>query len=131
MTCIISPLFKDKDGYPRIKFGGRKMSAQRLIWYMMYGAIPAGQMICHTCDNPSCVNPDHLYLGTHADNMKDKVDRKRVAGSRHPRSKLTDHDVASIKTRFNEAGLTQQQLADEFGVSQSTISMIVNDKRRN
>ena len=80
--CIISPLKKDKDGYPRMKHGGRNQPASRILWRILHGEIPEGMLVCHHCDNPSCVNPDHLYLGSFEDNMRDKDERDRNPSGR-------------------------------------------------
>lgn len=62
---------KAKKGYGRLKIEGKRVYAHRAMWEEKVGAIPAGQLVCHTCDNPSCVRPDHLFLGTQFDNMGD------------------------------------------------------------
>lgn len=128
-NCIESPLRKDKDGYPRIKHDKRVMSAARLLYYIMYGDIPVGKMLLHTCDNPSCVNPDHLYLGDNVQNMKDKVSRGRVAGDNHPRAKVTEEQITEMVSMFNNEALTQAAIGKVFGICQSQVSAILNGKR--
>lgn len=128
--CIISPCRKDQDGYPRAKWHGKVWPVARIIWTLMFGDIPNGMIICHHCDNPGCVNPTHLYLGSFEDNMRDKVLRHRVAGDNHPRTKVPDDMIPIIRVMYNEAGYTQQDLANKFGVSQGIISTIINGKRR-
>lgn len=69
---------KDQDGYPVFTVGGRPYRGHRWIWEELRGPIPAGMLICHRCDNPPCVNPDHLFLGTNSDNMLDAVGKGRL-----------------------------------------------------
>jgi hypothetical protein len=66
-----------KHGYGQVNWNGRKFIAHRAAYILTYGAIPDGLFVCHTCDVPACVRPDHLFLGTHADNMQDKVAKGR------------------------------------------------------
>lgn len=126
--CVVSPLAKDKDGYPRLKHQGKVTIASRLLWKIMYGDIPEGKLVCHSCDNPSCVNPDHLYLGDFADNMQDKVARGRVAGSNHPRSKVTEVQIAEMRL-LSEQGYTQSYIGSMYGICQSQVSAIMRGKR--
>lgn len=87
--------------------------------------------VCHTCDNPPCVNPAHLWLGTLRDNQRDKTHKGRNAdnrGPRNPRAKLTESDVAEIRALRGE-GLTQQAIAGRYGVAQATISKILIGQR--
>ena len=72
--------FFDKDGYPRCRMNGENVSASRYVYSMIHGKIEDGMVIRHKCDNPKCINPLHLEIGTHADNMKDRDERGRGAG---------------------------------------------------
>jgi len=63
---------KDKDGYGRFRYGKQKARANKVAWEITNGSIPTGRLICHTCNNPKCVNPNHLYLGTHKSNVDDR-----------------------------------------------------------
>lgn len=105
------------DSYGR--FNGEP--AHRFAYRLFHGQIADGLVIRHKCDNRRCVNPHHLETGTHADNMADAVERKRMAsGARHPKTKLTAEQVAEIR-ESSERGI---ELARRFGVSESTISYI-------
>ena len=75
--CIIFQGFKDSAGYGHTTHGGKKLSAHRKAWLIANGDIPPGMVVCHKCDNPSCINPDHLFIGTHADNARDRDSKGR------------------------------------------------------
>ena len=102
--------------------------AHRVVYEQVYGPIPEGQLVLHKCDNPPCVRPDHLFLGTQADNMRDMT----VKGRRAPtpknvygRRKLNQEEVGAIRTLYRTRSATQRELADAFGISQSQVSNIV------
>lgn len=102
--------------------------AHRVSWMLANGPIPAGMVVCHRCDNPPCVNPDHLFLGTQIDNMRDRSKKGRGnhrKGSRHGRAKLTEQDVRVIRSRYATGDWKQSDLAAEYGVSQPLIGHIV------
>lgn len=99
--------------------GDQPLYAHRVSHRMFNGRIPAGLHVLHTCDCKSCVNPEHLYAGTHADNMRDAVDRGRHVGR-----KLTASKARAIVAR-SDAGCTNNDLAVEFGVSVHSIARIL------
>ena len=108
----------------------KTFSAHRFAWAIANKCdIPEGKMICHHCDNPSCVNPKHLYMGTGFDNNSDTVERgraKRKTGGRCSWAKLTEEDVKEIRLSTE----TQVVLAKRFGVSQSHISRLRTGNRK-
>lgn len=113
-------------GYGQMRFGGARKSTHRISWEMHYGEIPKGIFVCHKCDNRLCVNPDHLFLGTHQANMDDMYSKGRenqARGESSYLSKLTESDVLSIYERANRRE-SQSALAKEFGVSPSNIYYI-------
>ena len=119
-------------GYGRFGLGGKNRHAHRVAWELTYGPIPAGLWVLHHCDNPACVHPDHLFLGTHADNMADMSSKRRQA-KQHPNlrgelngaTKLTRSDVVTIREVL-AAGGRSSELARRFGVSRRAISLIAS-----
>jgi hypothetical protein len=127
----------NKGGYGRMRIGLRKILAHRFAYQITNGEVPDGLLVCHQCDNPSCCNPSHLFLGTNQDNVDDRDRKGRMArGERngtytHPESrvrKLSDAQVSSIRRRYADGAATQRELAIEFGVSHAQIGNIVNNK---
>jgi len=76
-NCIVWEGYKNKKGYGQVWFNNRQQKAHRVAWIKAYGDIPNNLYVCHHCDNPSCVNVDHLFLGTQTDNMRDCVQKGR------------------------------------------------------
>ena len=130
--CWEWPAGRDWRGYGRTRDPRTKKSwrAHRMVWEMVNGPIPEGLEVLHLCDNPPCVNPAHLMVGTHAENMRQAAERDRMQDWRtHPRAKLTDDQVTEIRMR-HISGETQAALAAEFGVHGSYISRLVRSRRR-
>ncbi len=101
--------------------------AHRYAWERINGPIPEGLDILHSCDNPGCINPDHLTPGTHAQNMADSVSRDRHArGERNGHAKLSDKEILEIRTLYAEGKLFQKEIAAKFGIDQGHVSHIVN-----
>lgn len=95
---------------------------------LLQGEDIEGSLVCHRCDNPWCVNPDHLYVGTCSDNLKDMYERGQrdtPQGEEHPNAYLSEEDVREIQRRYADGGVTQGDLASEYGVHQTTVSRIV------
>lgn len=129
--CWVWQGIRDRDGYGVFKSrrnGVRwGMRAHRLAYSIYHGPINEGLCVCHTCDNPSCVNPDHLFLGTDEDNRLDKIakGRARGHGGNHPAAKLSDQAARDIRQRYARGGVSQRRLAMTFGVHQSVISKVI------
>ena len=107
-------------GYGYLSSGKReagRVLAHRVSWELNNGSIPDGKIVMHSCDNPPCVNPDHLRLGTQQENQQDMSDKGRAGGL-----KLTRAQIEEIKTADPVAGY-QYRLAEKFGVSQACISL--------
>jgi hypothetical protein len=119
-------------GYGIFRFEGRNYRATHISLWIYNRPVPQGLCALHKCDNPACVNPDHLYIGDKGQNIQDSYNRGRRPridvgdqnrGSRNGMSKLTETDVIKIKQRI-QAGETNKDIAAEFGVNSSTISEI-------
>ncbi len=111
-----------------IWFRGRLDMPHRMSYILHTGEIPDGIEVCHSCDNPVCINPDHLFLGTHDDNMKDAVSKLRIKwGENHGMAILSENSVREI-IRRGKRGQSSKGLAAEFGVSEVTIRRIKNGR---
>ena len=119
--CWVWTALLNKDGYGRFWMDGKDGYAHRAAWIIHNGHVPYGLCICHTCDNPACVNPKHLFAGTIEANQADKAAKGRgLSGERQPHSKLVEADVLAIRNDTR----SQQKIAEQYGVSQSQISNI-------
>lgn len=133
--CLEWQGYIGKGGYGNIRVLGRMYRAHRYAYEQIKGPIPAGVLVCHHCDNRKCVNVEHLFLGSHSDNMLDMHSKDRhpkytfSINGVHNRAKLTPSQVDEIRARYKEArrGLGRE-LALEYGVATSVISRIVNNK---
>jgi len=114
---------KDR-GYGILKSGGVKYKAYRFSYELYVGPIPPGLHLRHLCNNPSCVNPDNLKPGTHAENMKDIAVSGKKKGQRPSTTVLTEEKVREIKKLLKESQRTVGCIAKQFGVCPSTISHI-------
>ena len=116
-------------GYGVIGNHGRNILTHRLAYELTCGPIPEGMLVCHSCDNPACCNPAHLWLGTPADNMYDRHAKGNYAkGARHPNSKLTTEQVHEIRRLAAMHSITQTAIGEHFGIDQTTVSDIVRHK---
>lgn len=128
--------------YGTMSVGGKSVRAHRLSFEMHKGPIPDGLYVCHTCDVPTCVNPDHLFLGTHLENMQDMARKgrnlknnslaapgkvTRPKGERHSQAKVSQRDIEAIRAR-HAAGERQADLAKTFGLHRTQVCRIVNNK---
>lgn len=118
-------------GYGQIKLFGKQSNAHRIVYELANNKVlDTCTVVRHKCDNPLCVNPDHLCEGTQMDNRQDAVTRNRTAsGQRNGNARLSDSDVPRIFSLKSE-GKTQQQIADVFGVDRSTIGYILRKDTR-
>jgi len=121
---------RHKSGYGQFKYGGAMKQAHRVAWELINGPIPKGIWVLHHCDNPGCVNPAHLFLGTHQDNMADMDAKGRRwmgpmnRGERNGNANLREITVRTIRI----AAGTQREIAKRFNTSQSRVSEIRTGK---
>jgi hypothetical protein len=119
-------------GYGRFYWEGRQQIASRVMWQIINGHLEEGDCVCHKCDNPRCVNPSHLFVGTKGDNNRDKCAKgrdKSPYGMAHSRAKLTDDGVIEIRRAYKAGEETQVSLAAKYGVSRRAIRMILDGSR--
>lgn len=120
-------------GYGTITVDGKSLRAHRVSYELNIGPIPVGLHVLHTCDNPRCVRPDHLFTGNQGDNVRDMHAKGRHRGGNrpgegHPQAKLTDADVAAIRQRYLPRDGSGAQIMREYGISSSHLSHIVSRK---
>lgn len=121
-----------KGGYGKLKVRGRSIFAHRLVWQLIHGPIKTKLEVCHSCDNPGCCNPSHLWLGTHKQNMMDMGSKGRQTpklqnGELNSSVKLNNKKVRAIRSLIKK-GIQQQKIAALYGVSGATICLISKRK---
>lgn len=127
--CWIWTATTDKSGYGRFRVNGISVLAHRKAYEIYTGPISAGLLVCHRCDTPACVNPDHLFLGTFLDNSNDMMRKNRGVwrrGENHKQSKLTTDQVLAIRSDPRPT----RRIAAEYGVTSSFISQLKRLVRR-
>ena len=115
-------------GYGKFRYRNESRLAHRVAYEWAYGAFDDRLCVCHSCDVRNCVNPKHLFLGTHADNLRDMRAKGRAnypKGERHPRAKLTAADVIAIRASHAEHPVPHQELATQYGVKSPQICNIL------
>ncbi|MFA6897220.1 MAG: HNH endonuclease signature motif containing protein [Patescibacteria group bacterium] len=116
----------NKDGYPRIRRDYHKTGVSRFMYKKFKGEIPIGMVIRHTCDNRKCINPEHLIIGTHQENMDDRNKRHRTAlGEKNGRNKITKSQVIDI---LKDMETPVAKLAERYNLKRGTIYDIKNRK---
>lgn len=119
----------DKDGYARIRQNYIYKRVHRASWELKNGKIPKGMLVCHKCDVRLCINPNHLFLGTQKDNMRDMVNKNQAInnrrGEKHNKAKLKESDVITIR-ELRKLGTPCRKIAKIYKMDNSTIHDIVN-----
>lgn len=125
-SCWIFNGSKNLDGYGRFNIGNKKLyAAHRFSFLIKNGEIPNGLYVCHKCDNPACVNPEHLFLGTQQDNVNDMMKKKRHVSTNRRKGKLTETQIWSVLNteKWQKGDVCKK--AKELNVSRSTILRIL------
>jgi hypothetical protein len=126
--------YRTPQGYGRLTVNRSPTPASRVALGIAIGReLTAAEEACHTCDNPPCCNPAHLFVGTHADNVADANAKGRASGgslrgSSNPSARLTEVEVLAIRSTFDAGGVTKASLAARFGVSDTLIGLIVTGR---
>ena len=143
--CLLWPHSRNRKGYGQFRWRGRLFIASRFAWMLFRGEIPAGVMVLHPCDNPPCVNVDHLFLGTNSDNQRDSSINGRHWMKKHPEmttlnrgdlhvcprgeqcraARLTASTVREIRD-LKRAGRTARELSERFGIGQGHVYKITS-----
>ena len=129
-SCWEWTAYRNKDGYGILTINKKRFRANRVAYMIERGDIPEGMHVCHRCDNPPCVSPNHLFLGTRSDNMQDMLSKGRgnkTRGSEHANAKLTETDIPVIRERLanNEK---DSDIAKDYGIKPRAISYIKNGR---
>lgn len=128
--CMEWNSYINPQGYGKIYHNGKSYRAHRLSYQIFIGLIPKNMEICHLCDNTKCINPNHLFLGSHSENMKDMSNKNRhkvLKGSKNKLSKFNEEDILDIRRRL-DGNESQKNIAKDFDVYQTTISKIKLNK---
>ena len=120
------------NGYGRLRWNKRLEYAHRIAYLLTYGELPGEKEVCHKCDNPSCCNPKHLFLGTHQENMQDRETKQRgvrYRGENSPHAKLTATQVIEMRRMYAASERTQESIAELFGISCGHVHRILTRKK--
>jgi hypothetical protein len=128
---VVTSHKQNTEGYPVLRRNGKPIKAHQYMYKKYNGDIPIKMVICHKCDNPQCCNPEHLFLGTQADNVRDMFFKERnrngdVKGEKNGSSKLTEKEVIEIRNECKN--MKHKDIAKKYGVARNTITYILNNK---
>jgi len=129
--CWLWMASKQSKGYGQFRYNGTTKRAHRVSWELFVGEIPSGLCVLHHCDEPSCVNPAHLFLGTPLDNTRDMIRKGRdkhdppQIGEEHHNSKVTELDVIRMRELYSSGNYRYTDLAAIFNISKITVGNII------
>lgn len=131
-TCWVWNGKRRKDGYGVIWVGSRERRAHRFSLEMIVGPLSPDKKVLHSCDNPPCVRPEHLSVGTQKDNLLDMRNKDRNPfnrrGTAHPRARFSPQAILAIR-QLKQIGTPQREIAELYGVCQQTVSNVITGKR--
>lgn len=122
---ICTSHYSEKNGYIRKRIGNKKYLLHRYMYEQKYGEIPSGKLACHTCDNRQCINPDHIFIGTHRDNTSDMLNKGRAKFGLHRHRNFKAISPEGIVYFSN----SQKDFANEHGLTSSNISACLNSRK--
>lgn len=124
-TCWVWTGGKHRFGYGKID----GLDAHRVSWEIHNGPVPSGMYVCHHCDNPACIRPDHLFLGTQTDNMRDMSRKGRGArGETTPGAKMTAEKVRQLRERYAQGDISMKAVGEMFGIKPHAVWAIIHRK---
>lgn len=129
--CWVWTRSRKKFGYGRFMLNGKQWIATRVSWVIAFGPIPPGKHVLHACDNPPCVRPSHLFIGTNSDNVADRAAKGRSFhpfGSLSGKSKLDEAAVIAIRSSYDSGAASSTQLAAQYGVTPGLIGQIITGR---
>lgn len=126
--CWLWKSGKNRRGYGKTNINSKNIAAHRMSYMLFKGELPDDKLVCHTCDNPSCVKPAHLWLGTTEENTADMVEKKRsLFGEKHSKAKITVKDVIAIR-ELGKEGIVQEKIAQKFGLTSGYVNSIIKKR---
>lgn len=129
--CLVWQGSRHRQGYGQFRYLGERWLSHRVAWQLHHGDIPKGMCVLHKCDNPPCVNIDHLFIGTARDNARDRDAKGRhhnPAGEAHYRAGITEKEVIRMRALYESGECTQKDLCEEFGITCPHVWLVVNRK---